>query len=761
MSQNKTVSAWLLRSFTVSWLILAILFVCQQPVNGQPMDMRAVIAACYSRGATTRAAMAVCVGRDVSPQQFEYCMRGLQCFDAPVGVPADSNPQVQVTLNNNRTCGVAGGPPCPTAMPCGFRETIDCPVFGSYYGQVVQVSGAYGCGAVGYPPCRVPMPCDRVGTLLCAPPPAIYLPPAGTAFAVPQQMQQAALLPFEPNVQVVVPFTGASYYPLDIPPPGNFGESPAIPSGFGFNFGGDNRPPQEISSFQPESNLEFVPTAHPDLDRLQRCRATATTKDAFAACLVERAMPEEYRIARDCASAYPETVKAWLCSKDDPRLLAAYERVEAAAACARTARPGTDDLSVCLARKWLGGNERAIGACFNSSKSQDELRLCLGQTSLAANSNAYVQCALKENTGDGVATCLARTLHGERFPGLIACTEQNRLNPVAIAGCLAQPFASENERAMLTCLQQAPADVAAVTKCISAQAMGQKEIAYLECATSSRGNKAEWASCFGRHALGKTERAYLDCALQGTPDSSMGACVGRALIGSQREQAYLQCAVTANGSVEQLATCLGPYALGEREQAIMNCVAKEGRAAAACIANQYLGNEEQRIMQCALENKSELGATAVCALGPKFGLNPEMQIALTCAVASGGEPTTFATCAGGQLAAAEIGKCWQHGVGTAEGCYGPNNSIRKFFDGVDAELRSALGSNNALYQAYNAYHRNVLSPGRNHEFVKLINAGVNDLRNGPGPNNEIRKAATAVEKGFHKISKATRVKIKW
>jgi hypothetical protein len=166
-------------------------------------------------------------------------------------------------------------------------------------------------------------------------------------------------------------------------------------------------------------------------------------------------------------------------------------------------------------------------------------------------------------------------------------------------------------------------------------------------------------------------------------------------------------------------------------------------------------------VQCAVENNYDMGTSAVCAMGPKLGLNPESQIALTCAVTSGGEPTTFAACAGGQLAERELSKCWQNGVGTDKGCYGPNNSVRKFFDDTDRELRQLLGSNNDLYKAYNAYHKNVLSPGPNHELVKLVNAGINDLRNGPGPNNDIVKASKKLEKGFHKIRKATRIKIKW
>ncbi|REG28647.1 hypothetical protein ATI61_108185 [Archangium gephyra] len=473
-------------------------------------------------------------------------------------------------------------------------------------------------------------------------------------------------------------------------------------------------------------------------------------------------MPPGFRIRRECAEAFPDLTSALLCTSDDPRLLEAYTRVEATTKCAREYGQSGVQFERCLAKVWAGKNEQALNECAVKSNNFEAYRTCLGAIYLADSASPYVRCAARKGSAEEIAACIANEVTRERFPSYVACAEQASGNPVQTASCLSGSFAGAKEKEMLGCIAESPADVPSITRCISAGTMGEKERAYLECAAASQGDKTRWALCFGRHALGKNERAYLECALQKAPNTSVAACVGRAYLGSSKQHAMLLCAVNAGDSATDLAACLGDGALGERERAIFDC-ARQGNAqgVAACVGKQFLGPDQQQFVQCAVDNQYNLGTTAVCAMGPKLGLNPETQIALTCAATSGGEPTVFASCTGGQLAQRELDKCWQGGVGTKDGCYGPNNSLRKFFDNVDSEVRTMLGEKNALYGAYKAYHQNVLSPGRNHEFVKLLNSGINDLRNGAGPNHEVRKAGKAVEKAFHKVSKATRIKIKW
>lgn len=173
---------------------------------------------------------------------------------------------------------------------------------------------------------------------------------------------------------------------------------------------------------------------------------------------------------------------------------------------------------------------------------------------------------------------------------------------------------------------------------------------------------------------------------------------------------------------------------------------------ATCLGEPFLGQNERYYANCLAKNANSLSAAAVCAMAKD--LTAEQQIALSCAMTTGGEPYSFAACAGGQLATREIDKCWQHGIGTEQGCFGPNNEFRKFWTGVDGTLRSALGENNELYKAFNLYKNNVLAPGPNHEFVRAANTALNDLQNGPGPNNDIVRAGNQISQGLQSVGNA-------
>jgi hypothetical protein len=84
-------------------------------------------------------------------------------------------------------------------------------------------------------------------------------------------------------------------------------------------------------------------------------------------------------------------------------------------------------------------------------------------------------------------------------------------------------------------------------------------------------------------------------------------------------------------------------------------------------------------------------------------MNEEWRIAAECAVSSGGVPVTFAVCTGGRLTIRELFKCVQGRIG--ESCFGPNNTIRKFFE--------------------NAFHDLLNGPGEGNDIVK----GLNEVRN--------------------------------
>lgn len=190
-----------------------------------------------------------------------------------------------------------------------------------------------------------------------------------------------------------------------------------------------------------------------------------------------------------------------------------------------------------------------------------------------------------------------------------------------------------------------------------------------------------------------------------------------------------------------------------RFQAVRECAdhAEDNYEIADCIGSQTLGQREQYYLGCITKNKGDLKTGAVCALTPT--LTPEQQIALGCAIATGGEPTAFATCTGGQLFEREITKCWEHGIATEKGCFGPNNEYRKFLSRIDDQMGRTFGRNSVAYQAYQTWQNNVLAPGPNHEVIKFLNNGIGDMQHGPGPNNEFVKAGNAIGGAVQSVGK--------
>jgi tetratricopeptide (TPR) repeat protein len=198
---------------------------------------------------------------------------------------------------------------------------------------------------------------------------------------------------------------------------------------------------------------------------------------------------------------------------------------------------------------------------------------------------------------------------------------------------------------------------------------------------------------------------------------------------------------------------LGAY---DKFKQINDCVNKTGSKDASniarCSGDSSLGDNERYYLSCVTENKGDLKTAAVCALIKD--LTPEQQIAISCAISSGGQPQLFAACAGGQLLARELDKCWTNGVATDGGCFGPNNEFRNILRRRAALIRQMFGEDSAVYKAYMLWQDNVLAPGANHEVVKFLNNGLHDVKSGLGPNNEYVKATNAVSGVIQGVGKA-------
>ena len=248
-----------------------------------------------------------------------------------------------------------------------------------------------------------------------------------------------------------------------------------------------------------------------------------------------------------------------------------------------------------------------------------------------------------------------------------------------------------------------------------------------QCLDQRGSDQSAFADCMVRTMVGQSDNgqkalAVYDCARENTDRIALGLCVVGAL-GGQKERVAAQ----------QLTACYQQY--GENWQQY-----------ALCMAQANTGGEPQKILKC-VQQQTETGdiepiGVATCYGASKLGLNTELQVTVECAVASGGEPFTFAGCTGGRLASMEIEKC-AHGVGGSSGCFGPNN----FF--LQALKIQPIGPNNTLLQAWNTTVDNLQhGPGPNNDGVKALRTIGNDLTHGPGPNNTIVRVVDHILPGF-------------
>ncbi len=241
----------------------------------------------------------------------------------------------------------------------------------------------------------------------------------------------------------------------------------------------------------------------------------------------------------------------------------------------------------------------------------------------------------------------------------------------------------------------------------------------LQACLSSSNSREDFAACVAQRALPQQYRISAQCAQANREDG------GRALACS-----------TGNPEI------LNAY---DRIKRIKGCTDESGGgeyAGAPCIGDETLSSDDRYYLSCITKNHGDFRASAMCSLAKD--LTPEQQIALSCGVSSGGEPHAFAACTGGQLLSRELDKCWDHGIGTDDGCFGPNNDIRKFLESADDVIRNAAGEHSVVYQAYSTLTKDVLDSDASRDVVKILNDGLGDLKDGPGPSNTVVQVTQAL-----------------
>jgi hypothetical protein len=236
-----------------------------------------------------------------------------------------------------------------------------------------------------------------------------------------------------------------------------------------------------------------------------------------------------------------------------------------------------------------------------------------------------------------------------------------------------------------------------------------------------------------------------------------GNCMIQNLAGN-KELEILNCIKNSQSSVEQTMCMIGILG-GSKEkqisQKLLECYNAYGTdysKYALCLAGTTSDPALAKLISC-IEQQSRTGQvsfmnTAVCYGVQNLNLNPETQIILECAMASGGDPYIFAGCSGGQLLSRELDKCLTYGVGGTNGCFGKNNDIIKGLAAIGQAMNIEFGPNNDLTKTWNNTVNDIKNgPGENHEAVKII-------RN---VSNEIERANNNVKKELKKV--VPRIKI--
>ena len=256
-----------------------------------------------------------------------------------------------------------------------------------------------------------------------------------------------------------------------------------------------------------------------------------------------------------------------------------------------------------------------------------------------------------------------------------------------------------------------------------------------------------------------TAQACLDAT--GPDRNQFAACMLPKMLTPTQVQAY-KCTKRKNEEGVRddalISGCLAKQMVGPNEaRAIdqsMSCYKEhknDYRKYPLCMAKQNFDEKTAATVACFTEH-SKSGdtspwSTAACAAGAQLGFNPELTIAVECAVTTKGEPYSFVSCTAGRLTARELDKCFTKGIG-GDGCFGPNNDIVKGLRQFGVDLNNLTNPNGAVVSAWNTATNDIRNgPGPNNDIGRAVNNINHDLQHGPGPNNEVVKVAQQIGLG--------------
>jgi hypothetical protein len=247
-------------------------------------------------------------------------------------------------------------------------------------------------------------------------------------------------------------------------------------------------------------------------------------------------------------------------------------------------------------------------------------------------------------------------------------------------------------------------------------------------AACAAGGKDKMVSCLlGDKPEYKAAAQVVACVQGGRDASSLIANCSEFLIKDAKTRAALACAADAGSDRNKL--------LG-------------------CAASSVLPPEVARYAACAATSQGPT-SFALCAAGPI--MNEEWRIAAECAVQTGGNPVGFAGCTAGRLTLKELTQCF-----SGKGCFGPNNTIVKFYSNAFKDLLHGPGANNEIVMALHRLQEATGGPNSVINNPNQIFGGDNSMFRKPGQvfggeNSAVNKAArdigTAAEHALHDVGK--------
>lgn len=478
----------------------------------------------------------------------------------------------------------------------------------------------------------------------------------------------------------------------------------ALPSGLGGSA-------QTLECFRTKGNtLEGMAACLPPEQQasigkmleLQRCTSSVRSEGEFRRkCLPGVAQVDDLR-ARCVAESGGDAAKLRECAIG---AMPGGRAVIDQAACLKKAAGDTAAVAACLQGS-LGGSAASVAACVSNPSAAGGMIECLTKDDKELQKVYGMLRCVNGHPGDATAafgTCSSEILP-ESSQKLATCLLAAGGDPMqALSKCGDLPAEASRVAESVACVKTSTG--AGVARCL-VRAFPNRNAALetVLCAQESEGDTAKLAACAATQVKG-TGGAVVAC-LASQPESSRDplACVGVVDHRLAQAQKVYECVQKAGDPADLIESC-SQGLVDDKTRKAAACAARSNGdrgALAACAGQALLPGEAGRLVGCAASSQGA-ASFAICAAAPS--INEEWRIAAECAVSSGGEPMSFATCTGGRLTIRELGKCLTGKFG--KDCFGPNNTIVKYYTNMWNDLTKGPGPNNDAVKVVNAVGKGI------------------------------------------------------